>query len=86
MSDVEYVNLATHFCIDDEFNAKHNQDYESIDNFKSEQLRAVSYKPNTAYILLNHPRIFMGTKNTVPQNAVRETLNLHFGSPLKTNT
>lgn len=86
MSDVECVDLATHFCIDSNFNNNHNQDYEAIDNFESGKLLAVSYRPNTAYILLNHPRIFMGTKNTVPPNMARETVNLHFGSPLKTNT
>ena len=86
MSDIECSDLATHFCIDAEFNADHNQDYENIDRFQDKQLLAVSYKPNTAYIFLNQPRIFMGTKHAVPANIVRETFNLHFGSPLKAST
>ena len=86
MSDTECADLATHFCIDAEFNANHNQDYENIEHFRPEQLASVSYKPNTAYVFLNQPRIFMGTKHAVPANMVRETFNLHFGSPLKAST
>ena len=80
MSDVEYPELATHFCVDSVFNATHTQDYENIDQFQTNQLQAVSYRPNTAYVFLNQPRLFMGTKNTVPANMCRETFNLHFTS------
>jgi len=86
MADAESTDIATHFCIDDQINAEHTTDYEDISFFKPEQLVRVNYRPNTGYVFLNQPRLFMGTKNLVPANMLRETFNLHFGSPLKAST
>lgn len=78
MADQEQPELATNFCTDANMNANHPQDYESFRMFRTEQVQAVSYQPNTAYVFLNHPRRFMGTAIAVPANSVRETINLHF--------
>lgn len=78
MADQEQPELATNFCIDAEMNSNYPQDYESFRVFKPKQVQAVSYRPNTAYVFLNHPRKFMGTANPVPTNMIRETINLHF--------
>lgn len=86
MADAEAPELATHFCVDADVNATYHQDYEDISYFKPNQLVAMQYKPNTGYVFLNQPRMFMGTKNIVPPNMLRETFNLHFGSPLKATT
>jgi hypothetical protein len=82
MADQEQPDLATHFCTDHAVNETHSQDYEDISCFRPEQLQAVSYRPNTAYVFLNQPRVFMGTRCVVPANTQRETFNLHFCSPL----
>lgn len=87
MADKEQPELATNFCVDPNINLHHPQDYESFRFFQSDQLKAVRYKPNTAYVFLNQPRLFMGTAFAVPDNSVRETVNLHFASNvLKSNT
>jgi hypothetical protein len=91
MSDQEQPDLATHFCTDSQLNDQHPQDYENISCFRLDQLQAVSYRPNTAYVFLNQPRIFMGTRCLVPANTQRETFNLHFtmilsDSPLPAST
>jgi hypothetical protein len=88
MASESCAKLATHFCTDSNINLTHTRDYENINFFRDDQLCAVSYRPNTAYIFLNQPRMFMGTKNAVPANMLRETFNLHFGHrrPLESNT
>jgi len=86
MADQEQPDLATHFCTDSQVNAEYSQDYEDISYFRPNQLQAVSYRPNTAYVFLNQPRIFMGTRCLVPANTQRETFNLHFSRPLPTST
>ena len=78
MAEQEQPELATNFCTDADMNANYPQDYESFRVFKPEQVQAVSYRPNTAYVFLNHPRCFMGTAQPVPANSIRETVNLHF--------
>jgi hypothetical protein len=78
MADQEQAELATNFCTDADMNANYLQDYESFRIFKPDQVQAVSYQPNTAYVFLNHPRRFMGTAIAVPANSIRETVNLHF--------
>lgn len=78
MAEQEQPELATNFCIDSDMNANYPQDYESFRMFQPEQVHAVSYRPNTAYVFLNYPRQFMGTASPVPANSTRETVNLHF--------
>jgi hypothetical protein len=86
MADQEQPDLATHFCTDTQINSEYPQDYEDISCFQPDQLQSVRYRPNTAYVFLNQPRIFMGTRHLVPANAQRETVNLHFSHPLPTRT
>lgn len=86
MADVEDVILNSCFCVDEQINQNHPVDYADISDFDANKIIEIEYKPNTAWILLNSPRLFFGTKNPVPKNNVRETLNLHFSDILKTTT
>lgn len=86
MGDDANTMLNSCFCIDNEFNATHPVDYVNIDELPQSKIIEIEYRPNTAWILSNSPRTFFGTRNKVPNTQIRETLNLHFGSVLKTAT
>lgn len=74
------------FCTDEDFNSNHPADYVDIAEIHHNKIVEIEYKPNTAWILLNSQKTFFGTSNAVPKNHIRETINLHFGSILKTTT
>lgn len=84
--DINDNKLNSCFCIDDKLNHDHPDDYCNLADFPPGKIIEIDYVPNTAWVLLNSPRIFFGTRNSVPKNQIRETLNLHFSDILETTT
>ena len=78
--------LSSVFCNNLTVNADHLNDYADISEFKPEDLIKIKYRPNEAWLMINQPRCFFGTAHAVAPNAVRETVNLHFGAELPAST
>ena len=78
--------LSSVFCNNVTVNADHPNDYADISEFKPEDLIKIKYRPNEAWLMINQPRCFFGTAHAVAPNAVRETVNLHFGAELPAST
>ena len=78
--------LSSVFCNNLTVNADHANDYADISEFSPADLVKIKYRPNEAWIMINKPRCFFGTAHAVAPNAVRETVNLHFGSKLPAST
>ena len=78
--------MSSVFCNNLTVNANHPEDYADISEFKPEDLVKIKYRPNEAWLMINQPRCFFGTAHAVAPNAVRETVNLHFGAELPAST
>ena len=78
--------MSSVFCNNLMVNAEHPEDYADISEFKPEDLVKIKYRPNEAWLMINQPRCFFGTAHAVASNAVRETVNLHFGAELPAST
>lgn len=78
------LELSSVFCNNLTVNAEHPSDYADISEFNLADLVKIKYRPNEAWLMINQPRTFFGTAHAVAPNAVRETVNLHFGSVLPT--
>jgi len=78
--------MSSVFCNNLIVNADHPADYADISEFNPTDLVKVKYRPNEAWLMINQPRTFFGTAYEVAPNAVRETVNLHFGAELPANT
>jgi hypothetical protein len=78
--------MSTVFCNNLNVNAEHPTDYADISEFNPADLVKTKYRPNEAWLMINEPRTFFGTAYEVAPNSVRETVNLHFGAVLPTNT
>ena len=78
--------MSSVFCNNLTVNANHPKDYADISEFKPEDLVKIKYRPNEAWLMINQPRCFFGTAHAVAPNAVRETVNLHFGAELPAST
>lgn len=78
--------MSTVFCNNLQVNAERLEDYADISEFDPVDLIKTKYRPNEAWLMINQPRTFFGTAYEVAPNAVRETVNLHFGSVLPAST
>ena len=78
--------MSSVFCNNLMVNAEHPEDYADISEFNPADLVKIKYRPNEAWLMINEPRTFFGTAYEVAPNAVRETVNLHFGSVLPAST
>lgn len=78
--------MSSVFCNNLNVNAEHPEDYADISEFDPADLVKIKYRPNEAWLMINHPRTFFGTAYPVAPNSVRETVNLHFGSELPAGT
>lgn len=79
-------DISTVFCSNQTVNADHAADYADISEFVPTDLVKTPYRPNQAWLMINHPRTFFGTALPVAPNSVRETVNLHFGAVLPAST
>jgi hypothetical protein len=78
--------LSSVFCNNLVVNSDHPEDYADISEFNPADLVKIKYRPNEAWLMINQPRCFFGTAHAVAPNAVRETVNLHFGAELPAST
>lgn len=78
--------MSSVFCNNLQVNSEHPADYADISEFDPADLVKTKYRPNEAWLMINEPRTFFGTAYEVAPNAVRETVNLHFGSVLPAST
>jgi hypothetical protein len=86
MGEEPAPELSSVFCNNLTVNADHANDYADISEFNTTDLVKIKYRPNEAWLMINHPRCFFGTAHAVAPNAVRETVNLHFGAELPAST
>ena len=78
--------MSSVFCNNLMVNSEHSADYADISEFNPADLVKIKYRPNEAWLMINQPRTFFGTAYKVAPNAVRETVNLHFGAELPAGT
>lgn len=86
MGEEPAPELSSVFCNNLTVNAEHPNDYADISEFNAADLLKIKYRPNEAWLMINQPRTFFGTAHAVAPNAVRETVNLHFGAELPAST